>query len=61
MAVLFLMVITAALLRDLIPYSVYKYVHMLPGLILAKLIFLHAFLNRGWIKANYFKKRNNSL
>jgi hypothetical protein len=56
-ALLFLTVISTALCRNLIPFSVYEYVHMLPGLTLGVLIPFHVFLNKSWIENTYFKKR----
>jgi predicted ferric reductase len=40
-----------------IPYSTFRLVHPLTGLLLVILVILHLILNYNWIKANYLKKR----
>lgn len=55
----FLLIVTAAILHDIfIPMGIYETIHVIPGFVFAGLIMIHVFLNRSWIKSQYFKKKN---
>lgn len=56
----FLMMATTGLLRDWIPYDVFRMIHKPAGYLLVFLVITHVYLNRNWIKQNYFKKKKNA-
>ncbi|MBI9101804.1 MAG: DUF4405 domain-containing protein [Spirochaetales bacterium] len=56
----FLLIATTAIFHNLIaPTGFYRPFHALPGFIFLGLVIIHLFLNRKWIKANYFKKKES--
>lgn len=53
----FLFLVTTALLRTWIPYGIFRVIHPMAGLTLVVLVVTHVYLNRGWVRQNYFKKK----
>lgn len=49
--------LTRMFFEDLIPYSTFRQIHPISGLIFVILVFAHIYLNFNWIKANYLKKK----
>ena len=56
MALMFICLVTTALLDDVIPRDIYVRVHPLAGYIFAGCVVCHVILNWAWIKANVLKK-----
>ena len=56
--VMLIWLVSTALLRKSIPYESYEIIHGFIGFAMTGLILLHVYLNFGWIKSNYLKKRN---
>ncbi len=58
LAVDFLIIAVTAIFHELIiPTGYYGQFHALPGFLFLALVIIHTFLNRKWIKSNYFKKK----
>jgi hypothetical protein len=56
-ASILLIAASAALSSRIIPLGFYRLAHVVPGLIFLGLLVAHLFLNQGWIKSTYFKKK----
>lgn len=56
MALMFIGLVTTALLDDVIPYDIYVKVHPVFGYIFTGCVICHVILNWAWIKANIVKK-----
>lgn len=48
---------SAALSSWIIPLGFYRLVHIVPGVTFLGLLVAHLFLNQGWIKSTYFRKK----
>lgn len=59
--VVFLAQALSGIFHSAIPWEVFHYGHGLFGYFLVVLVLIHIFLNWSWIKANYFKKKNNNF
>jgi len=57
LAVLFIVIVTAALLHETISSENYKFFHVLPGFLFSFLVLVHFFLNFGWVKSQIRKKK----
>jgi hypothetical protein len=56
MVLVFICLVTTALLDDVIPRDIYVKVHPLCGYIFTACVVCHVILNWTWIKTNIFKK-----
>lgn len=56
MAILFLLVLSAAVFHKQIPHDSYELLHVIPGFLLSACIILHFILNWGWVKQQLKKK-----
>lgn len=53
----FLVMAATGLLRDWIPYGVFRTIHRPAGYLLVLLIVSHVYLNWNWVRQNYLKKK----
>ena len=57
----FIVISFTGILQYLFPrYFYFGHIHMPFGLTFFILVLIHVFLNRAWIKANYFKRHGKS-
>lgn len=57
MALDFLIIAFTAITHDIwLNLGIYEFIHAIPGFIFLGLALVHLFLNREWIRKNYFKK-----
>jgi hypothetical protein len=57
MAADFLSLVATVLLRTIIPYEIYSVAHPVIGFLFIAFAGTHAYLNWGWIRQNYFKRK----
>lgn len=48
--------VSTGLLADILGHELFEASHPIGGVLLAACVAAHLFLNRGWIKATYFRK-----
>ncbi len=55
--IMLIWLVATALLRKSIPHEIHEVIHGFTGFAMTGLILFHVYLNFGWIKSNYLKKR----